>query len=93
MYFLSCFCFKCSTNSWRPEISFLHSGHVNSCTSPNRTALHILGCTSEFVALGLGVVVLSEPLTWGILVGFPLVIIGSFLATRRAPAVEAEPHP
>ena len=43
--------------------------------------------------VSLVVVVLSEPLTWGILVGFPLVIIGSFLATRRAPAVEAEPHP
>jgi len=45
------------------------------------------------VALLLGVVVLNEALTWGIVVGFPLVILGSFLATRRAPSIEAEPHP
>ena len=34
------------------------------------------------VAILLGIVVLSEPLTTGMLVGFPLVIAGSFLATR-----------
>ena len=58
---------------------------------PSRTT--VITFIAPAVALALGVVVLSEPLTWGILVGFPLVIIGSFLATRRAPAVEAEPHP
>ena len=35
------------------------------------------------VALTLGVLVLSEPLTVGLLVGFPLVLAGSALATRR----------
>ena len=34
------------------------------------------------VAVGLGVVVLAEPITWGIAVGFPLVLLGSWLATR-----------
>lgn len=34
------------------------------------------------VAILLGIVVLSEPLTTGMLIGFPLVIAGSFLATR-----------
>ena len=58
---------------------------------PSRTT--VITFIAPAVALALGIVVLSEPLTWGILVGFPLVIIGSFLATRRAPAVEAEPHP
>ncbi|MAF73801.1 MAG: EamA family transporter [Micrococcales bacterium] len=58
---------------------------------PSRTT--VITFIAPAVALALGVVILSEPLTWGILVGFPLVIIGSFLATRRAPAVEAEPHP
>ena len=29
-------------------------------------------------------VILHEPLTWGLLVGFPLVLIGSYLATRRS---------
>lgn len=44
------------------------------------------------VALVLGVVLLSEPITAGLAIGFPLVIMGSILATRRAPTVEAEPH-
>jgi drug/metabolite transporter (DMT)-like permease len=35
------------------------------------------------VALLLGVLVLGEPLTLGLLVGFPLVLLGSALATRR----------
>ncbi len=45
------------------------------------------------VALVLGVLVLGEPLTLGIAIGFPLVLVGSWLATRGGPAVEAEPHP
>ncbi len=45
------------------------------------------------VAVLLGVVVLSEPITAGILIGFPLVLIGSWLATRRAAPLEDEPHP
>ena len=36
------------------------------------------------VALVAGVVLLGEPVTLGIVLGFPLVIIGSVLATRRA---------
>ena len=38
------------------------------------------------VAILLGAVVLSEPLTLGMAVGFPLVIAGSVLGTSRAPA-------
>jgi len=34
------------------------------------------------VAVALGLVVLGEPLTWGTLVGFPLVLLGSYWATR-----------
>ena len=37
------------------------------------------------VAILLGAVVLSEPLTLGMAVGFPLVIAGSVLGTSRAP--------
>lgn len=44
------------------------------------------------VAVLLGVAVLGEPVTFGLLVGFPLVLLGSWLATRRAPALEDEPH-
>jgi drug/metabolite transporter (DMT)-like permease len=37
------------------------------------------------VALALGVGLLSEPFTYGIAIGFVLIVLGSFLATRRAP--------
>ena len=40
------------------------------------------------VAVVLGVVILSEPLTLGIIIGLPLVMIGSFLASRK-PIVSA----
>jgi len=47
------------------------------------------------VAILLGVLVLGEPLTWGIVVGFPLILVGSWLATAPpAPArspLAAEP--
>jgi drug/metabolite transporter (DMT)-like permease len=47
------------------------------------------------VAIALGALVLSEPLTLGMALGFPLVIVGSFLGTLRAvappPAALAEP--
>ena len=36
------------------------------------------------VALALGVAFLHEPLTFGIVVGFALIVLGSVLATRRA---------
>jgi drug/metabolite transporter (DMT)-like permease len=35
------------------------------------------------VAIALGVSVLGEPLTTGMIVGFPLVLIGSYFATAR----------
>ncbi|CAB4609508.1 unannotated protein [freshwater metagenome] len=40
------------------------------------------------VAVVLGVIILSEPLTLGIIIGLPLVMIGSFLASRK-PATKA----
>jgi drug/metabolite transporter (DMT)-like permease len=44
------------------------------------------------VAIALGALVLHEPLTTGMLIGFPLVIIGAFLGTARGPvAVAPEP--
>jgi len=42
------------------------------------------------VAVLLGVLVLGEPLTWGIVVGFPLILCGSWLAT--APPTPVSPH-
>jgi len=40
------------------------------------------------IAVVLGVLILSEPLTLGIMIGLPLVMIGSFLASRK-PAANA----
>jgi drug/metabolite transporter (DMT)-like permease len=42
------------------------------------------------VAITLGALVLNEPLTTGMLIGFPLVIIGSFLGTARGRVAVAE---
>ncbi|MFI9507397.1 DMT family transporter [Nocardia sp. NPDC052566] len=41
------------------------------------------------VAIVLGVAALGEPLTLGMLIGFPLVILGSILGTRRAAEKDA----
>jgi drug/metabolite transporter (DMT)-like permease len=38
------------------------------------------------IAIGLGVLILGEPLTWGLLVGFPLVIAGCWLAATGGTA-------
>ena len=43
------------------------------------------------VAIVLGALVLSEPLTVGLAIGFPLVIVGSVLGTARSPSPEAAP--
>src|SRR6188768_560530 len=43
------------------------------------------------VAILLGALVLHEPLTIGIALGFPLVILGSFLGTSRAKPAHAAP--
>ena len=43
------------------------------------------------VAVLLGVVLLGEPFTAGIAVGFPLILVGSVLATSSAPATVTGP--
>ncbi len=56
---------------------------------PARTT--VITYINPAVAVILGVLVLSEPITLGLLIGFPLILIGSFLATRKGPAFESEP--
>lgn len=58
---------------------------------PSRTTL--VTYINPIVAVALGVIVLREPLTTGLLVGLPLVLIGSWMATRHAPPMESEPIP
>ena len=57
---------------------------------PSRTTL--ITYINPVVAVILGIVVLSEPLTLGMVAALPLILLGSWLATRRAPAIEREPH-
>ena len=49
---------------------------------PSRTA--VVAYVNPLVAVVLGVLVLGEPLTLGIMVGMPLILVGSFLATAPA---------
>jgi drug/metabolite transporter (DMT)-like permease len=56
---------------------------------PSRTT--VITYINPAVAVILGVLVLSEPITLGLVIGFPLILLGSFLATRKAPTFESEP--
>lgn len=60
-------------------------------TGPTRTT--IITYVNPAVAVLLGIAVLGEPITLGIMIGFPLVLLGSFLATRHGPVMEDEPVP
>ena len=45
------------------------------------------------VAIVLGVIVLNEPLTIGMAIGFPMVIVGSIMGTARAKHAHAPGAP
>lgn len=57
---------------------------------PARTTL--ITYINPAVAVVLGIAILGEPLTIGLVIGTPLVLLGSWMATRKAPALESEPH-
>ena len=57
------------------------------------TRATVITYVNPAVALLLGVLILGEPLTVGLLVGFPLVLLGSALATRKVAAPERESAP
>ncbi|HWG93083.1 MAG TPA: DMT family transporter [Mycobacteriales bacterium] len=57
---------------------------------PNRAL--VITFLNPAVAVALGIVVLGEALTAGTLVGFPLVLLGCVLATRRSRERAAEPQ-
>lgn len=75
-------------------IAFLIFFQLIAEVGPSRTT--VITYLNPAVALILGVAVLGEPITYGLIVGFPLVLVGSYLATRRSsPAlelVEDQPH-
>jgi len=53
-------------------------------------SIGLLSLGAGQVAVLLGLVVLDEPLTVGVMVGFPLVLAGSWLATRPTRPVPAQ---
>jgi drug/metabolite transporter (DMT)-like permease len=57
------------------------------------TTAPLITFVNPAVALTLGVVLLDEELTSGLLLGFPLVLIGCWLATRTRAAVVASIDP
>lgn len=72
-------------------IAFLIFFELISEVGPTR--MTVITYINPAVAVALGIALLNEPFTLGIKVGFPLVLLGSFLATRKAPAMEDEPVP
>jgi drug/metabolite transporter (DMT)-like permease len=72
-------------------IAFILLFRLIAEVGPSRTV--VITYLNPVVAVILGVVFLSEPLTLGLIIGFPMVLLGSILATRRAPIVEDSPHP
>jgi drug/metabolite transporter (DMT)-like permease len=58
---------------------------------PSRTV--VVTYPNTAIAVILGIVVLSEPLTTGLLFGFPLIIVGSILATRTERRVSGATQP
>jgi drug/metabolite transporter (DMT)-like permease len=52
----------------------------------------VITYVNPLVAITLGVLLLGEPLTIGLLVGAPLVLVGSVIATTRARASVAAPE-
>jgi drug/metabolite transporter (DMT)-like permease len=66
-------------------IAFILLFRLIAEVGPSRTV--VITYLNPVVAVLLGVVLLSEPLTLGILIGFPLVLLGSILATSRSKAI------
>lgn len=63
-------------------LAFVLLFHLVAEVGPARAT--VITYLNPAVALAAGVVFLSEPVTTGMLVGFPLVLLGAFLATRQA---------
>lgn len=71
-------------------VAFLLMFALIAEAGPNR--MSFVTYVNPGVAILLGAVVLGEPLTPGLLLGFPLVILGSILGTWRSPATPPPPE-
>lgn len=63
-------------------LAFVLFFRLVAAAGPTRSTL--ITFVNPAVAILLGVLVLSEPLTWGTVAGFPLVLLGSYWATRTS---------
>jgi drug/metabolite transporter (DMT)-like permease len=68
-------------------LAFVLFFRLLAAMGPTRSTL--ITFVNPAVAIVLGVIVLSEPITWGTVVGFPLVLLGSYWATRT-PSTDPE---
>lgn len=63
-------------------------------TEAGPTRMTVITYLNPVVAVTLGVLVLAEPITTGMLIGFPLIALGSIFATARStPAAAAHDSP
>ena len=65
-----------------PPVAFIVFFALIAEVGPARAT--VITYVNPAVAIVLGALVLNEPLTTGMMIGFPLVILGSYLGTTRA---------
>lgn len=71
-------------------LAFIFMFRLTALAGPSRTS--VVTYINPAVAILLGVLVLGEPLTIGLLLGFPFIILGAVMATSRSRASgSAEP--
>jgi drug/metabolite transporter (DMT)-like permease len=68
-------------------LAFIVFFELISAIGPTRAT--VITYVNPAVALLLGVVILGERVTVGMLIGFPLILAGSVLGARRSPSHEA----
>ncbi len=68
-------------------MAFLLFFQLIATIGPTRST--VITYVNPAVAVALGVLVLDEQLTLGMLVGFPLILAGSILGARKGTAVAA----
>jgi drug/metabolite transporter (DMT)-like permease len=71
-------------------LAFIVFFELISVIGPTRAT--VITYVNPAVAVALGVIVLNERVTSGMLAGFPLILIGSVLGARKRPPVEPAPE-
>ena len=64
-------------------LGFLSFFYLIKEVGPHRSMM--VTYVNPVVAVALGVVLLGEPITTGMLMGFPLIVAGAYIATSRSP--------